>query len=52
MRYDDFLQSKMAKVEACGVEPAPVNPLLFDWQSDIVKWAIRRGRAALFESEP
>lgn len=49
MRYEDFLQSKMAKVEACGINPGPVNSLLFDWQSDIVKWAIRRGRAALFE---
>jgi DNA modification methylase len=49
MRYEDFLESKTAKVEACGIEPGAVNSLLFGWQSDIVKWALRRGRAALFE---
>jgi len=26
-----------------------LNPNLFDWQATIVDWAIRRGRAALFE---
>ena len=26
-----------------------MNPLLFEWQKDIVYWALRKGRAALFE---
>lgn len=49
IKYQDFLKSKKPRVEDCGIEPEPINSLLFDWQSDIVKWALRRGRAALFE---
>lgn len=46
--YQQFLQSKAPRVNAIGKEPKPVNPILFDWQTDIVKWAIRRGCAAIF----
>lgn len=49
MNYSDFLQTKKAKVEAVGIESGRINRMLFDWQSDIVKWALRQGRAALFE---
>lgn len=47
--YAEFLNAKKPRVEACGIEPGPINPILFDWQADIVRWALRRGRAALFE---
>lgn len=47
--YTEFLNAKKPRVEACGIEPGPINPTLFDWQADIVRWALRRGRAALFE---
>lgn len=47
--YIEFLQSKAPCVECVGIEPGPVNSILFDWQAEIVKWALKRGRAALFE---
>lgn len=31
-----------------GIEPGELSPMLFPFQSDIVKWALRRGRAAIF----
>lgn len=49
--YAAFLQSKRVKVEPVGFEVPTdaLNPMLFDWQKQIVRWALRRGRAALFE---
>jgi superfamily II DNA or RNA helicase len=46
--YEDFLKSKFVTAQASGFEAHDVNPKLFDFQRDIVKWAIRRGRAAIF----
>lgn len=46
--YSAFLRSKEPKVVACGIEPGEIAPVLFDWQADIVRWALRRGRAAIF----
>lgn len=48
--YAEFLQSKVIKAESVGfaVEAANIHPLLFDWQRDIVLWALERGRAAIF----
>jgi hypothetical protein len=49
--YKAFLESKRIRVEACGinVDVNDMNPQLFDWQKAIVRWALHRGRAALFE---
>lgn len=49
--YSDFLKSKRENVAAVGfeVDDAALSPRLFDWQRHIVKWSLRRGRAALFE---
>ena len=51
MNYADFLESKRERVAAVGFDIAPddMNPQLFPWQGDIVRWALKRGRAALFE---
>jgi DNA modification methylase len=50
MQYDDFVASKRLKFEPVGFDtPYQMNPMLSDWQADIVRWALRRGRAALFE---
>ncbi|CAK0740966.1 conserved hypothetical protein [Gammaproteobacteria bacterium] len=48
--YQKFIEKKKIKMESVGfdVELAALNPMLFDWQKVIVKWAIARGRAALF----
>ena len=49
--YQAFLNGKRNCVKPVGfeVDPADMNGALFDWQAQIVRWALRRGRAALFE---
>ena len=47
--YRLFLESKRVRVEPSGVEyPGDMHPSLFPFQSDIVRWALRRGRACIF----
>lgn len=49
MTYREFLERKRLIDVPSGFEPVrPINPMLFDFQADIVRWAIRRGRAAVF----
>jgi hypothetical protein len=50
MSYADFLASKRLVAPAAGrtVEAAAVNPTLFGFQQELVRWAVRKGRAALF----
>ena len=48
MRYEDFLDLKLPDVHAAGKVPGDVHGMLFPFQKDIVKWAVRRGRAAVF----
>lgn len=49
--YEKFLEGKKQKAIASGfTKPKEsMNPALFEWQKDIVYWALRKGRAALFE---
>lgn len=49
-QYEQFLARKGTHVNPCGfiVEDADLNQRLFDWQRAIVRWALARGRAALF----
>ena len=51
MTYAEFLQSKQCKVVSSGFEKPreKMNPHMFDWQKDIAYWALKKGRAALFE---
>lgn len=47
--YESFLTKKEAIVCAAGFEQVPpLLPTLFPFQRDIVAWALRRGRAAVF----
>lgn len=46
--YTDFLKTKEIRYDSCGFEPESDNPKLFQWQSDIVRWALMKGRAAIF----
>jgi len=50
MNYSDFLKNKRFKYIATGknVEKSEINPILFDFQKDIVQWAVRKGRCAMF----
>lgn len=49
--YQEFLESKRIRVEPVGIDVSidSMNPILFDWQKAIVRWALHRGRSALFE---
>lgn len=47
--YDNFLKSKVTAIQTSGFEPLPFVAPLFDWQKHVVAWAVRLGRAALFE---
>jgi hypothetical protein len=47
--YDSLINSKLRKTSACGFEPMEINAPLFEWQKIVVRWAIKQGRAALFE---
>lgn len=48
MNYKEFLERKKLVIHATGFDSDKRNPKLFDWQSDIVKWAIRKGKCAIF----
>ena len=48
--YDEFVNSKRAIVPPSGfdVSASAINPQLFPFQRDIVRWALKRGKAAIF----
>lgn len=46
--YADFLATKVRRAQPLGVEVDSVHPLLHDWQGEIVRWAARIGRAAIW----
>lgn len=48
--YNKFLADKQIKLAESGlsVHAEVLNPLLFGFQRDVVSWALRKGRAALF----
>lgn len=49
MSYAEFLARKAVRVQPCGLEASALSPLLFPFQRDLTAWALRQGRAALFE---
>lgn len=48
--YSDFLNHKDIVVKACGfeVDRNDLNPMLYDFQKDIVRFALMKGRSAIF----
>jgi hypothetical protein len=49
MKYEDFLRVKSTEQPHTGLTDIPDLPAcLFPFQRDIVRWALRRGRAAIF----
>ena len=47
--YELFLAQKHERAQSYGFEPAtPLHSRLFAFQYDVVQWAIRQGRAAIF----
>lgn len=50
MRYADFLMTKRATSQTAGIDVAQgdIHPMLFEFQREIVRWALAKGRAAIF----
>ena len=50
MTYQDFLKTKQLKIVDSGFDTdrEDINPMMFDYQKDIVQWALKKGRAAVF----
>lgn len=50
MNYEEFLKTKRQLAPSVGIDPVgPLNEALFDFQKDVVVWALRKGRAAIWE---
>jgi len=46
--YQQFLKSKQVAVQPSGFTPDSLCPDLFEFQADIDRWSLERGRAAIF----
>jgi len=51
MEYIDFLKKKQKAniFSGLNVDKSQLNGNLFEWQSAVVEWALKKGRAGLFE---
>ena len=50
MEYSNFLAAKLRAFQPAGFTPRPLVAPLSPFQADLVRWASRRGRAAIFAS--
>jgi superfamily II DNA or RNA helicase len=48
MSYDQFIAAKFRAHEPSGFDVDRIDVPLFEFQRDIVRWALRRGRCAVF----
>lgn len=48
MKYETYLDGKTKTAPPVGFDPVEILPSLMGFQRDIVTWALRRGRAAIF----
>lgn len=46
--YEAFIESKLTRIPDSGFDAVDMNDMLFDFQKDIVEWACRKGKAAIF----
>ncbi len=46
--YQDFLNSKRIVAAPAGFDSGDIPSMLFPYQHDVVRWACKRGRAAIF----
>lgn len=49
MNYQEFIAGKRRRSVASGIEVSELHRDLYPWQADVVRWALRKGRAAIFE---
>lgn len=50
MNYEEFLKHKDFVTESSGfdIDKSDLNPMLYDFQKDIVRWALKKGKADIF----
>lgn len=50
MNYEDFLKSKRFVLESSGfdIDKSELNSMLYEFQKDIVRWALKKGKACIF----
>ena len=50
MEYENFLSNKRFVLESSGfdIDQSELNPMLYDFQKDIVRWALKKGKACIF----
>lgn len=50
MKYEDFIKDKQFLIKSSGmfVKRSELNAKMFDFQKDIVRWALAKGRSAIF----
>lgn len=50
MDYKEFLNNKKFVLESCGfnIDKSDLSEKLYDFQQDIVRWALAKGRSAIF----
>jgi superfamily II DNA or RNA helicase len=50
--YKEFLENKRITTHASGFEAdrEKLNPMMFDYEKDITKWALKKGRAAVWSA--
>jgi len=46
--YDEFLANRAQLADAGGFEPIGLPGHLFDYQTNLVEWAVRKGRGGIF----
>ena len=51
LTYEQFLKSKQITTKSSGfqVDKSALNKNAFDWQKDVISWALNKGKCALFE---
>ena len=50
MDYEEFLKHKDFVTESSGfdIDKSDLNPMLYEFQKDIVRWALKKGKADIF----
>lgn len=50
MNYTEFLATKQSRIEQPGrdITATEIHPMLHDWQNELVRWAVKTSRAALW----
>jgi len=50
MDYNEFIAKKHIEYAETGIEIGvdDMNAMLFDWQKQVIRWALRKGKSAIF----